>query len=131
MILIKGDKFVGEYYIMFDKVHKEQMKILIDSGMDKDLASENTSIMKAAKEELSKWESNVKETREVWKMMNDWVYKGFEKTYDLLGVSFDKNYYESETYLLGKNIIEEGLQKNILLSLTKPCQLPQVRTLQN
>ena len=111
---IKGDKFVGEYYIMFDKVHKEQMKILIDSGMDKDLASENTSIMKAAKEELSKWESNVKETREVWRMMNDWVYKGFEKTYDLLGVSFDKNYYESETYLLGKNIIEEGLQKNIL-----------------
>ncbi len=111
---IKGDKFVGEYYIMFDKVHKEQMKILIDSGMDKDLASENTSIMKAAKEELSKWESNVKETREVWKMMNDWVYKGFEKTYNLLGVSFDKNYYESETYLLGKNIIEEGLQKNIL-----------------
>ena len=111
---IKGDKFVGEYYIMFDKVHKEQMKILINSGMDKDLASENTSIMKAAKEELSKWESNVKETREVWKMMNDWVYKGFEKTYNLLGVSFDKNYYESETYLLGKNIIEEGLQKNIL-----------------
>ena len=111
---IKGDKFVGEYYIMFDKVHKEQMKILIDSGMDKVLASENTSIMKAAKEELSKWESNVKETREVWKMMNDWVYKGFEKTYNLLGVSFDKNYYESETYLLGKNIIEEGLQKNIL-----------------
>ncbi len=111
---IKGDKFVGEYYIMFDKVHKEQMKILINSGMDKDLASENTSIMKAAKEELSKWESNVKETREVWRMMNDWVYKGFEKTYDLLGVSFDKNYYESETYLLGKNIIEEGLQKNIL-----------------
>ena len=111
---IKGDKFVGEYYIMFDKVHKEQMKILINSGMDKDLASENTSIMKAAKEELSKWESNVKETREVWKMMNDWVYKGFEKTYDLLGVSFDKNYYESETYLLGKNIVEEGLQKNIL-----------------
>ena len=111
---IKGDKFVGEYYIMFDKVHKEQMKILIDSGMDKDLASENTSIMKAAKEELSKWESNVKETREVWKMMNDWVYKGFEKTYNLLGVSFDKNYYESETYLLGKNIVEEGLQKNIL-----------------
>ena len=111
---IKGDKFVGEYYIMFDKVHKEQMKILIDSGMDKVLASENTSIMKADKEELSKWDSNVKDTREVWKMMNDWVYKGFEKTYNLLGVSFDKNYYESETYLLGKNIIEEGLQKNIL-----------------
>src|SRR6056300_94179 len=110
----KGDKFVGDYYIMFDKVHKDQMSQLIDSGMDKDVASENTEIMKAAKKELMNWEKNNKETRQVWKMMNDWVYDGFDKTYSLLGVSFDKNYYESETYLLGKNIMEEGLKKGIL-----------------
>ena len=110
----KGDKFVGDYYIMFDKVHKDQMRQLIESGMDKDVASENTEIMKAAKKELMNWEKNNKETRQIWKMMNDWVYDGFDKTYSLLGVSFDKNYYESETYLLGKNIIEEGLKKGVL-----------------
>ncbi len=111
---IKGDKFVGDYYIMFDKVHKEQMKDLIDSGIDKDLASENTEIMKSAKEELTKWENDDLETRKIWKMMNDWVYEGFDITYKLLGVSFDKNYYESETYLLGKNIMLDGLNKNVL-----------------
>ena len=111
---IKGDKFVGNYYIMFDKVHKEQMIELIDSGMDKNIVSENTEIMKLAKQELMNWEKNDKETRDIWKMMNEWVYGGFEKTYDLLGVSFDKNYYESETYLLGKNIMEEGIKKKIL-----------------
>ena len=110
----KGDKFVGDYYIMFDKVHKNQMSQLIDSGMDKDIASENTEIMKAAKKELMNWENNNKETRLIWKMMNDWVYDGFDKTYSLLGVSFDKNYYESETYLLGKNIMEDGLKKGVL-----------------
>jgi len=110
----KGDKFVGDYYIMFDKVHKDQMSQLIDSGMDMDVASENTEIMKAAKKELMNWEKNNKETRQIWKMMNDWVYDGFDKTYSLLGVSFDKNYYESETYLLGKNIMEEGLKKGVL-----------------
>ena len=99
---------------MFDKIHKEQMKKLIESGMDKDLASESTDIMKSAKDELTKWENNDKETREIWKMMNDWVYDGFDKTYNLLGVSFDKNYYESDTYLLGKDIMLEGLKKNVL-----------------
>ena len=111
---VKGDKFVGDYYIMFDKIHKEQMSKLIESGMDKDLASDSTDIMKSAKEELTKWENNDKETREIWKMMNDWVYDGFEKTYSLMGVSFDKNYYESDTYLLGKDIMLEGLKNNVL-----------------
>ena len=111
---VKGDKFVGDYYIMFDKIHKEQMNKLIESGMDKDLASDSTDIMKSAKEELTKWENNDKESRETWKMMNDWVYDGFKKTYSLLGVSFDKNYYESDTYLLGKDIMLEGLKKNVL-----------------
>ena len=111
---VKGDKFVGDYYIMFDKIHKEQMNKLIESGMDKDLASDSTDIMKSAKEELTKWENNDKESRETWKMMNDWVYDGFKKTYSLLGVSFDKNYYESDTYLLGKDIMLEGLKNNVL-----------------
>ena len=82
--------------------------------MDKDLASDSTDIMKSAKEELTKWENNDKESRKTWKMMNDWVYDGFEKTYSLLGVSFDKNYYESDTYLLGKDIMLEGLKSNVL-----------------
>ena len=111
---VKGDKFVGDYYILFDKIQKEQMNKLIESGMDKDLASDSTDIMKSAKEELTKWENNDKETRKTWKMMNDWVYDGFEKTYSLLGVSFDKNYYESDTYLLGKDIMLEGLKNNVL-----------------
>ena len=111
---VKGDKFVGDYYIMFDKIHKEQMNKLIESGMDKDLVSDSTEIMKSAKEELTKWENNDKKTREIWKMMNDWVYDGFNKTYSLLGVSFDKNYFESDTYLLGKDIMFEGLKNNVL-----------------
>jgi len=111
---VKGDKFVGDYYIMFDKIQKEQMNKLIESGMDKNLASESTDIMKSAKEELTKWENNDIETRKTWKMMNEWVYDGFEKTYSLLGVSFDKNYYESDTYLLGKDIMLEGLKNNVL-----------------
>jgi len=111
---VKGDKFVGDYYIMFDKIHKEQMSRLIESGMDKNLASDSTDILKSAKEELTKWENNDKETRETWKMMNKWVYDGFDKTYSLLGVSFDKNYYESDTYLLGKDIMLEGLKNNVL-----------------
>ena len=111
---VKGDKFVGDYYIMFDKIHKEQMNKLIESGMDKNLASDSTNIMKSAKEELTKWENNDIETRKTWKMMNEWVYDGFEKTYSLLGVSFDKNYYESDTYLLGKDIMLEGLKNNVL-----------------
>jgi arginyl-tRNA synthetase len=110
---VKGDKFVGDYYILFDKVHNQQIDDLVKSGLDRDEASENTEIMISAKEELSKWEKNDKSTRELWKKMNSWVYEGFEKTYDLLGVSFDKNYYESDTYLLGKEIIKHGLKSKV------------------
>ena len=110
---IKGDKFVGEYYILFNKIHNEQKKQLIDSGENKDKAEDNTQIMLDAKHELKNWEKNDKETLKVWKMMNEWVYEGFESTYNLLGVSFDRNYYESQTYLLGKDIIKHGLNNNI------------------
>jgi len=110
---VKGDKFVGDYYILFDKVHNQQIDEMVKSGMDRDMASENTEIMIAAKELLTKWEKNDKSTIELWKKMNGWVYEGFEKTYDLLGVSFDKNYYESDTYLLGKEIIKDGLKLDV------------------
>jgi arginyl-tRNA synthetase len=110
---VKGDKFVGDYYILFDKVHNQQIDDLVKSGLERDEASDNTEIMISAKEELAKWEKNDKSTRELWKKMNSWVYEGFDKTYDLLGVSFDKNYYESDTYLLGKEIIKHGLKSKV------------------
>ena len=110
---IKGDKFVGDYYVMFEKEQKKQVKKLVDGGFDKDIVENNTPIMKEAIDLLQKWENKDKSTIELWKKMNNWVYDGFDKTYDTLGVSFDKNYYESDTYLLGKNNIEEGVSKNI------------------
>ena len=110
---IKGDKFVGDYYILFDKIHNEQKNELLKSGIEKDKAEDSTQIMQDAKNELMNWENNDEETLKIWNMMNQWVYEGFESTYKLLGVSFDKNYYESQTYLLGKDIIKEGLNKNV------------------
>ena len=102
---IKGDKFVGDYYVMFEKEQKKQVKKLVDGGFDKDIVENNTPIMKEAIDLLQKWENKDKSTIELWKKMNNWVYDGFDKTYDTLGVSFDKNYYESDTYLLGKKIL--------------------------
>lgn len=110
---IKGDKFVGDYYVLFDKIHNEQKEELLKSGLDKDKVEESTQIMQDAKNELKNWEKNDQETLKIWNMMNQWVYDGFESTYRLLGVSFDKNYYESQTYLLGKDIIKEGLNKKV------------------
>ena len=110
---IKGDKFVGDYYILFDKIHNQQKNELLKSGIEKDKAEDSTQIMQDAKNELMNWENNDEETLKIWNMMNQWVYEGFESTYKLLGVSFDKNYYESQTYLLGKDIIKEGLSKNV------------------
>ncbi len=110
---IKGDKYVGNYYVLFEKEHKKQIKELIDKGYDEKEAESNTPIMKEAIELLQKWERKDKSTLELWSKMNNWVYYGFKSTYDSLGVSFDKNYYESETYLLGKKNIEKGLSKTI------------------
>ena len=110
---IKGDKFVGDYYILFDKIHNQQKNELLKSGIETDKAEDSTQIMQDAKNELMNWENNDEETLKIWNMMNQWVYEGFESTYKLLGVSFDKNYYESQTYLLGKDIIKEGLSKNV------------------
>ena len=110
---IKGDKLVGNYYVLFEKTHNEEVEELINNGLDKEEAVNQSNIMKLAKETLKKWENGDKEIRDVWKMMNDWVYNGFEETYNKLGVSFDKNYYESETYLLGKEIVNYGLEKKV------------------
>ena len=110
---IKGDEFVGNYYVLFEKKHKEEVEELISNGINKEEAVNQSNIMKLAKETLKNWENGDKEVRGIWKMMNDWVYVGFEETYNTLGVSFDKNYYESETYLLGKEIVNYGLENNV------------------
>ena len=110
---LKGDKLVGNYYVLFETKHREEVDELIKNGIDKKEAVNQSNIMKLAKETLKKWENGDKEVRDIWKMMNDWVYNGFEETYNKLGVSFDKNYYESETYLLGKEIINHGLEKKV------------------
>ena len=110
---IKGDHFVGDWYVKFNQVALEEVKLIPNAPADKDEAQKLTPIFKEAHEMLLKWEAGDPETMRAWKQMNDWVYEGFNETFKLLGVDFQKDYYESETYKLGKNIIEEGLQKNV------------------
>ena len=109
----KGDKFVGDYYIKFDKVYKKEVEELIKSGSSEKDAKQNAPILLRAKEMLIKWESGDEEVVELWKKMNSWVYEGFEETYKNLGVDFDSYYYESDTYLLGKEFILSGLKSGI------------------
>lgn len=112
---IKGDHLVGDYYVKFNEVYKEEMAQLMDSGMDEATAAKEAPIMKDAQELLRKWEAGDKTVYAQWEMMNKWVYQGFDTTYQKLGIDFDKIYYESETYLLGKEIVVEGLQRGVLL----------------
>ena len=107
----KGDHFVGNYYIMFDKVYKQQIQELIDKGSDIEYAEKNAPILIQAQEMLRKWEAKDSEVIALWEKMNNWVYQGFEDTHKRLGIKFDKNYFESETYLLGKKNVFEGLEK--------------------
>ena len=109
----KGDKFVGDYYIKFDKQYKTQIDELIKNGSSEEDAKQNAPILLRAKEMLIKWESGDKEVVELWKKMNGWVYEGFEETYKNLGVDFDSYYYESDTYLLGKEFISSGLKSGV------------------
>ncbi|MES2397002.1 MAG: arginine--tRNA ligase, partial [Bacteroidota bacterium] len=111
---IKGDHLVGKYYVEFDKHYKEEIANLVKQGKTKEDAEKQAPLMQEAQQMLFKWEAADKGTMELWGMMNSWVYKGFESTYKMMGVDFDIIYYESQTYLLGKNIIEVGLSKNIL-----------------
>lgn len=110
----KGDKLVGDFYVLFDKKLKEEIATLKLRGMTEDEATAHSTLMAAARDLLVKWENHDEETWAIWAMMNNWVYKGFDVTYKRLGVEFEKTYHESETYLLGKSIVEEGLKKGVL-----------------
>ena len=109
----KGDAFVGKYYVLFDEIYKKEISKLINDGNEKDYAEKNAPIFLEAQDLLIRWEKGDKEVIDLWKKMNSWVYKGFDKTYNDLGVDFDSYYYESNTYLLGKEIISKGLKNNI------------------
>jgi len=111
---MKGDKFVGEYYVAFDKEYKKQIAELVKSGMSEDEAKNNAQWMKEARTMLKEWEQGKEDVRRLWQKMNNWVYNGFDETYKKLGISFDKVYYESQTYLKGKEIILNALEKGIL-----------------
>ncbi len=110
----KGDKLVGNFYVLFDKKYKEEVAQLQSQGMEKELAEKEAPLLKEAQKMLLKWEENDSETRQLWEKMNGWVYKGFDITYKTMGIDFDKIYYESETYLLGKDLVMDGLKKGIL-----------------
>ena len=110
---MKGDHLVGKYYVEFDKHYKAEVKALVAEGMSEDEAKKKAPIMVAAQEMLRKWEAKDSEVYSLWETMNGWVYEGFDVTYKALGVDFDKVYYESQTYLLGKSLVEDGLQKGV------------------
>ena len=109
----KGDHLIGDFYVLFDKKYKEEVNQLMAKGMSEDDAKAESALMKEARAMLKKWEDGDEEVRSLWRMMNEWVYAGFDETYQRLGVSFDKIYYESNTYLEGKEKVLEGLEKGI------------------
>ena len=111
---LKGDKLVGNYYVRFDQEYKKEIAALVESGQTEEEAKVKAPLFVAAQKMLRDWEAGESEVVDLWKTMNGWVYSGFDVTYKNLGVSFDSLYYESDTYLLGKTLIEEGLAKNIL-----------------
>ena len=109
----KGDHLIGDYYVAFDKHYREEVKELVAQGMDEEKAKQEAPLIKEAHDMLVKWENNDPEVRALWEKMNNWVYAGFDETYKKMGVSFDKIYYESQTYLKGKAKVEEGLAKGL------------------
>ena len=109
----KGDHLIGDNYVAFDKHYREEVKELVAQGMDEEKAKQEAPLIKEAHEMLVKWEQGDPEVRALWEKMNSWVYAGFDETYKALGVSFDKIYYESQTYLVGKKKVEEGLEKGL------------------
>ena len=112
----KGDHLVGDYYVAFDKAYKEEIKALMADGMSEDDAKKNAPLMLEAQEMLRKWEAGDAEVRALWQTMNQWVYDGFDETYKRMGVDFDKIYYESDTYLVGKEKVNEGLSKGLFFT---------------
>lgn len=111
---MKGDHLVGKYYVLFEKNYREQVDKLLKDGLDENEAKNSAPLMMEAREMLLKWEAGDKDTVELWKTMNSWVYSGFDETYRKLGVDFDKIYYESDTYKVGKDIVLKALKDNIL-----------------
>ena len=109
----KGDHFVGDYYVRFNDEYKKQVEALISAGADKETAEKEAPIMKATQQMLLDWEAGKPEVIELWKTMNGWVYEGFDVTYKKIGSDFDHIYYESNTYLLGKDIVQQGLEKKV------------------
>lgn len=110
---LKGDHLIGKYYVLFDKEYKQQIEVLVAQGVSKEEAEKKSPWMLEAQQLLLKWEQGDAETLALWKQMNEWVYAGFNDTYQKIGVSFDKTYYESKTYLLGKDAVDEGLAKDV------------------
>jgi arginyl-tRNA synthetase len=110
---LKGDHLVGKYYVLFDQAYKQQVKELVEKGWNEEEAKKSAPLMQEAQKMLLAWENNDPEVRKLWETMNGWVYEGFNETYRKLGINFDKIYYESETYLVGKKIVEEGLANGI------------------
>lgn len=111
---LKGDKLVGNYYVEFDKLYKSEIKAMVADGIDEETAKKQAPSIIQAQEMLLKWENNDPEVRQLWAMMNEWVYAGFNETYSRLGVNFDQVQYESNTYILGKDLIQKGLDSGIL-----------------
>ncbi len=110
---IKGDHLVGKYYVAFDKAYKREIEQLVQDGQTEEEAKKNAPLLKAAQQMLLKWEQNDAAVVDLWKKMNGWVYEGFNATYKQIGVNFDKTYYESATYLLGKDLVDEGLANGV------------------
>ena len=111
---IKGDHLVGKYYVEFDKHYKEEVRLLMEQGRTEEEAKKEAPLMVEAQSMLKRWEEGDKEIRDLWTMMNGWVYAGFDETYRQMGVAFDKVYYESQTYLLGKELVQKGLDMGVL-----------------
>ncbi len=113
---LKGDHLVGKYYVLFEKEFRNERERLISEGVDPESVVEVAPLMREAREMLRRWEAGDSETVSIWKMMNEWVYEGFDETYSRLGVSFDKIYYESDTYLRGREIVREALSEGLVYS---------------
>jgi arginyl-tRNA synthetase len=111
---MKGDHLVGKYYVLFEQEYKQQMEELLQKGMDEAEARNSAPLIREAREMLLKWEAGDTEVIDLWKMMNSWVYEGFEETYKMLGVDFDRIYYESDTYKIGRDIVISSLERNVL-----------------
>lgn len=111
----KGDHFVGDYYVRFNDEYKKEIEVLVSQGITREVAEKDAPIMKAAKEMLVLWEAGDPEVLAIWTDMNSWVYAGFEETYKRIGSDFDRTYYESQTYLLGKRMVQDGLEKNVFI----------------